>query len=62
MLDELERAIIAVFKWRERTALAFAQYLFMLIDRIPEPARKYLPLPKSEHPETYETVEPGRYD
>jgi len=62
MLDELERAIIAVFKWRERTALAFAHQIVALIERIPEPARKYLPLPKSEHPETYEVVHPGQYD
>jgi hypothetical protein len=62
MLDELEHAIIAVFKWRERTALAFAQYLAAQIERIPEPARKYLPLPKSERPTTYEIVEPGQYD
>ena len=62
MFDELEQLLTTYFDLQKRGALLFANWLTRQIDRIPEPARKYLPLPKSERPTTYEMVEPGQYD
>ncbi len=65
MFDTLEQILIAVFKWRERTALALAEQLAALIERIPEPAKKLLARPKSDRPENYEVIEqapPGLLD
>jgi hypothetical protein len=62
MLDDLTKFADHFFASQRLPADALARWLIRQIERIPEPARKYLPLPKSERPETYETVEPGRYD
>lgn len=61
MFDELEQLLTTYFDLQKRGSLAFANWLIALVERIPEPARKYIPL-KNEHPATYETVEPGQYD
>jgi hypothetical protein len=63
MFDELERLIIDLDKDRQIVAHAFVNWVVMLVERIPEPARKYIPL-KSERPANYEVIEPqpGQYD
>lgn len=62
MLDDLTRFADHFFDSQRRPAEAVAQWMIALIERIPEPTRKYIPRPKSEHPTTYETVDPGQYD
>lgn len=62
MFDELEQLLTTYFDLQKRGAHALANWIIYQIEHIPEPARKYLPRPKSERPTTYEIVEPGQYD
>lgn len=62
MFEKLERFLIDLDKDRFIVAHAFVDWVASVVERIPEPARKYLPRPKSERPTTYEIVEPGQYD